>query len=277
MKVSVIMGIYNCEKTLKESLDSLLNQSYKSFEIILCDDGSKDNTLQIAKDYLEKYPEKIRLIQNETNKGLAYSLNRCIDISNGEYIARMDADDISYENRLEKQMNYLESHPECALVGSHVFLFNDKGVWGIRKTKSDPLKKDFLFGSQFVHPTIIIKKAILNQVGNYTVSKATLRAEDYDLFMRLYAAGFRGHNLQEVLLNYREDATAFKRRAYKFRLDEAKVRYNGFKKMKLMPLGLLYVIKPLIVGLIPQRILTLLRHQGLDSNRADEATRPIVK
>ncbi|SIO17831.1 glycosyltransferase EpsE [Carnobacterium alterfunditum] len=276
MKISVIMGIYNCEKTLKESIDSLLNQSYKSFEIILCDDGSKDTTLQIAKDYVKKYPQKIRLIQNETNNGLAYSLNRCIDISKGEYIARMDADDVSYKNRLEKQISYLESHPECALVGSQVFLFNDNGIWGVRKAKSDPLKKDFLFGSQFVHPTIIIKKTILNQIGNYTVSKATLRAEDYDLFMRVYAAGFRGHNLQDVLLNYREDNATFKRRAYNYRLDEAKVRYNGFKKMKLMPLGLLYVLKPLIVGLIPQAVLTLLRHQGLEKNSVDKKTHPTI-
>lgn len=276
MKVSVVMGIYNCEKTLKESMDSLLNQTYKSFEIILCEDGSKDNTLQIAKEYAQKYPQKVRLIQNKTNKGLAYSLNRCIEISTGEYIARMDADDIAYKDRLEKQMSYLESHPEYALVGSQAFLFNEDGIWGVRKTKNDPLKKDFLFGSQFIHPTIIIKKEILNQVGNYTVSKATLRAEDYDLFMRLYAAGFVGHNLEEILLNYREDTTTFKRRAYKYRLDEAKVRYEGFKKMKLMPIGFPYVLKPLIVGLIPQKVLTHLRHQDLESNRFDETTRPSI-
>lgn len=276
MKVSVVMGIYNCEKTLKESMDSLLNQTYDSFEIIICEDGSKDNTLQIAKDYVKKYPKKIRLIQNETNRGLAYSLNKCIEVSTGEYIARMDADDIAYKDRLEKQMNYLETHPDCALVGSQAFLFNEEGIWGVRKTKRDPLKKDFLFGSQFIHPTIIIKKEILNQVGNYTVSKATLRAEDYDLFMRLYAAGFVGHNLEEILLNYREDTTTFKRRAYKYRLDEAKVRYEGFKKMKLMPIGFPYVLKPLIVGLIPQKVLTHLRHQDLESNRFDETTRPSI-
>lgn len=276
MKVSVVMGIYNCEKTLKESLDSLLNQTYESFEIILCEDGSRDNTLKIAKDYVKNYPRKVRLIQNTTNKGLAYSLNRCIEISKGEYIARMDADDISYKDRFEKQMHYLETHSEYALVGSQVFLFNDDGIWGVRKTKNDPLKKDFLFGSQFIHPTIIIKKDVLNQVGNYTVSKATLRAEDYDLFMRLYAAGFKGHNMQDILLNYREDSATFKKRAYKYRFGEAKVRYNGFKTMNLMPLGLIYVLKPLIVGLIPQKILTHLRHQELDSNLFDETTHPTV-
>lgn len=277
MKISVVMGIYNCEKTLKESIDSLLNQSYESFEIILCEDGSKDNTLRIAKDYVEKYPEKIRLLQNETNKGLAYSLNRGINISNGEYIARMDADDISHKDRLEKQMNYLESHPECALVGSQVFLFNGKGIWGVRKSKIDPQKKDFLFGPQFIHPTIIIKKEILNQIGNYTVSKATLRAEDYELFMRLYAAGFTGHNLEDILLYCREDDATFKRRAYKFRLDEAKVRYDGFKSMKLLPLGFFYVLKPLIVGLIPQKVLTLLRHQVLESDQIDETPPQLYK
>ena len=136
--------------------------------------------------------------------------------------------------------------------------------------------KDFLFGSQFIHPTIIIKKAILNQIGNYAVSKATLRAEDYDLFMRLYAAGYEGHNMQDILLNYREDGTTFKKRAFKYRLDEAKVRYDGFKKMKLLPLGLLYVLKPLIVGLIPQKVLMLFRHESLESNQFDETNHPTV-
>lgn len=159
MKVSVVMGIYNCEKTLKESLDSLLNQTYESFEIILCEDGSKDNTLKVAKEYVKNYPQKVRLIQNTTNKGLAYSLNRCIEISKGEYIARMDADDISYKNRLEKQMHYLETHPEYALVGSQVFLFNDGGIWGVRKTKNDPLKKIFsLDHSSFILPLLLKKR-----------------------------------------------------------------------------------------------------------------------
>lgn len=276
MKISVVMGIYNCEKTLKESIDSLLNQTFESFEIVLCDDGSKDGTLKIAKEYVMKYPQKVRLIQNTKNRGLAYSLNRCIETAKGEYIARMDADDISRKDRLKKQMDYLENHPECVLVGSQAFLFNEDGVWGVRKTKRYPQKKDFLFGSQFIHPTIIIKKEVLNQVGNYTVSKATLRAEDYDLFMRLYAAGFVGHNMQDILLNYREDKETFRKRVYKYRFGEARVRYNGFKKMKLMPLGLIYVFKPLIVGLIPQKVLTLLRHQNLDSNQFDDTIHPTI-
>lgn len=104
-----------------------------------------------------------------------------------------------------------------------------------------------------------MRKDILDKVNNYRVEKITRRAEDYDLFMRIYANGYKGYNMQEFLYQFREDHDAYKRRAYKYRIDDVQIRYRGFKMLGLMPVGLLYVIKPLIVGLIPQVILSKMR------------------
>lgn len=261
MKVSIIIGLYNSENTIKESIDSILNQTYKNFEIIICDDGSSDNTLNIAKKYLKEYPEKIKLLMNFENKGLAYSLNKCIEVSQGEYIARMDADDIARNDRLEKQVAFLDNNIDYAMVGSSVNLIDDKSnIWGERQMKKKPKSKDFLFFSQFIHPTIMMRKKILIEVGSYTVSKKTLRAEDYELFMRMYSFNYKGYNIPENLLLYRESVITYKKRMYKYRLDEAKVRYEGFKRLGLFPLGYLYVLKPLVVGLVPQMILKSVRN-----------------
>ena len=103
-KVSIIMGIYNCQDTLPEAIDSILEQTYTNWELILCDDCSTDNTYSIAEQYKNKYPEKIILIRNSENKKLAFTLNHCLEYATGEYVARMDGDDISAPNRFEKQL-----------------------------------------------------------------------------------------------------------------------------------------------------------------------------
>lgn len=261
VKVSVIMGIYQCEETLKESLDSLIKQTFQDFEIILCDDKSSDRTYNVAKNYADKYPDKIVLLRNHLNKGLAHSLNRCLDHAQGKYIARMDADDRSVETRIEEQLNFLDRHPYFAMVGSTALLFNEESVWGYRKVAEFPTKHDFLFGSPFIHPTIIIRRTILKELGGYKVGKNTMRAEDYDLFIRLYIQGYKGYNIQTPLLYYRENIKTFKRRSYTYRFNEARIRYNGFKQLELFPLGYLYVLKPLIVGLLPQSLLMIFRSE----------------
>lgn len=261
MKVSVVMGVYNSEGTLKESFDSLINQTFQDFEIIVCNDGSKDRTLEILQSYKEVLQDRLTIIVNTTNKGLAYSLNKCLEEAKGEYIARMDGDDIAVRNRFEHQVKYLDDYPKIDMIGCNVLLFDEKGIWGTRTSNKYPKKRDFLKTSQFIHPTIIIRKKVLVNLNGYNAEKTTLRAEDYDLFMKFYAEGFRGMNLQQTLLMYREDSATFKRRSYFNRLDEMKIRYRGFKRMGLLPFGLPYVIKPLIVGLIPQNILKVLRRE----------------
>ena len=107
-KISVIMGIYNCASTLKEAIECIINQTFLDWELIMCDDGSTDNTIKVAQKYVEKYPEKIFLLVNKENRGLNYTLNRCLSIAKGIYIARMDGDDLCSPNRFQREVDILE-------------------------------------------------------------------------------------------------------------------------------------------------------------------------
>ena len=108
-RISVIMGIYNCASTLREALDSLINQSYQDFEVIMCDDGSTDNTYAVAKEYCNLYPGKFILLSNDHNLGLNKTLNKCLQYAKGDYIARMDGDDISLPNRFKQEIEFLDT------------------------------------------------------------------------------------------------------------------------------------------------------------------------
>ena len=105
-KISILMGIYNCAKTLPEAVDSILAQTYPNWELILCDDGSSDDTYAVAEGYRQQYPENIILLKNGRNMGLNHTLNHCLQHATGEYIARMDGDDISLPERFEKELNF---------------------------------------------------------------------------------------------------------------------------------------------------------------------------
>lgn len=142
-KISVIMGIYNCAETLKEALDCILNQSYTNWEVIMCDDCSRDNTVEVAEKYVKKYPEKFILLKNLENYGLNYTLNKCLKVATGDYIARMDGDDLCAENRFQKEVEVLEENPEIAIVSTDMLFFDENGVWGKTNTKKILQKRIF--------------------------------------------------------------------------------------------------------------------------------------
>lgn len=263
--VSVIMGVYNCCSRLdlaKAALESICNQTYKDIEIIICDDGSTDNTLYEIKQITKNY-DNIKLIHNDDNNGLGYALNCCLKYATGKYIARMDIDDVSTNNRFEVQLNYLESHDEISFVGCNVDLARNGKIWGQRIFKEYPEKKDFLFGNQVTHATIMIRKDDLISVGGYKSNWYSIRNEDYDLLMRLYAKGYKAHNIQEKMYVITEDDTSYSRRKYRYRFGEVVVRLKGFFAMGLLPRGIVYVFKPLIIGFIPQKILEKMRKESL--------------
>lgn len=261
-KVSVIMGVYNVKKQemAEQALQSVLKQTFKDFELIICDDGSDNKTADIIKQIIS-HDKRVKIIQNDRNRGLAYSLNHCLQYATGEYIARMDIDDISYPDRFEKQIEFMDSHPEYAFCGTWADLFEGDNIWGTRKRPEFPQKEDFLFGPKVIHATIFIRKDVLDAVNGYCVRWDTARAEDYELFMRLYSLNYKAYNIQKALYQIREDKDAYKRRTYKYRIQEAHVRMTGFKQLKLYPKAIIYVVKPLIVGLIPQIILKKLRRE----------------
>ena len=145
-RVSVLMGIYNCASTLQEALNSLYAQTYQDFEIILCDDGSKDNTYELALEN-QKQHNNIVLLKNPHNMGLNQTLNNCLAVAKGEYIARMDGDDISLPSRFEKQVKFLDEHPEYAVVSAPMIYFDENGEFRRGKGKGEIVDRDFVHGS----------------------------------------------------------------------------------------------------------------------------------
>lgn len=253
-KVSIIMGIYNCEKTLDDAINSILNQTYNNWELIMCDDGSTDNTYQIAYQYAES-DKRIKLIKNEKNLGLAKTLNKCLEISTGEYIMRHDGDDIMVKDRIEKQVKFMNDY-NCDACGSGAYLFDEKGVWGIRQPPMFPTRKCMVMSAPFIHPTVIMKKEILLQVGGYSDNELTRqRHEDYDLWIKFFENHFVLRNIQEPLIYYREDRNAYNRRKKKFRITETKARLDACKRLDIPYSQRILALKPLIAMMIPNSIM----------------------
>lgn len=251
-KISILMGIYNCAATLPEAIDSILAQTYTNWELIMCDDGSKDNTIEVAMEYVAGYSDKIKLLKNEKNMGLNFTLNKCLEHATGEYIARMDGDDSCSCLRFEKEIEYLEDHLEYSLVSCHMELYDESGVFGVVKYKENPELKDFLKASQFCHAGCMIRAEVLRALGGYTVSDKFLRVEDYELWVRLYLAGYRGYNLQEVLYSMRDDRNAFKRRTFKSRVNESRVIKKICKEGKLDLFNYYYILIPILKWFMPR-------------------------
>ena len=266
-KVSVIMGIYNTptKEKLETSLNSILNQTFKDFELIICDDGSTNDCIKWVRQICGK-DKRVKIIANDKNRGLAYTLNHCLKEAKGEYIARMDDDDESHLDRFEKQVSFLDNNKDIDLVASNMNLFDEKGIWGFRKYKEYVAARDFLYRVAVAHPTIMARAEAYKKVSGYRDLPKTLRVEDYDCFMRMFAKGIKMYNFQEPLFNYREDSFGAKKKKYKYRFNEMWVRYHGFKKLGILKLTTLhYVIKPLIAGLIPQSIIK--KSQKIKNNK----------
>lgn len=257
--VSIIMGIFNCENTLKDSIESILNQTYTSWELIMCDDGSTDNTYNIANEYKKQYKDKIVLLKNSQNKGLSYTLNRCLNNSQGIYIARQDGDDISAADKIEKQVQFLEENIDYAFVSCGMVLFDEKGKWGRTFPVKKPEKNDFVKGTPFPHAACIIRKEAIMNVHGYRDIHKTIRVEDYDLWFRLYEKGYKGYNFSETLYWTRDDRNARARRKYIYRINEARVKYEGFKRLRIPKTKYVFIIKPLLIGLIPAKLYSFLR------------------
>jgi len=261
--VSVIMGIYNCENTLPEAIQSIVNQTRTDWELIMCDDGSKDDTLKIALDYKQKYSDKIVVLKNDKNLGLNATLNKCLRVAKGKYIARMDGDDICAPNRFEEEISVLEREKDISIVSTDMAFFDETGIWGKISHPEYPEKEDFLSGSPFCHAPCMVKKEAYFAVGGYSVDTKLLRVEDYHLWLKMYKAGFKGKNIHKVLYSMRDDQAAYKRRKFKFRINEAYVKFLIVKELRLPVWGYVCVLRPILVGLLPTVLYDFLHKRNL--------------
>ena len=258
VRISVLMGIYNCEQTLREALDSLLAQTCQDFKVIMCDDGSKDGTMEIASSYVRRYPEKFLLIQNEKNMGLNFTLNHCLEYADTEYCARMDGDDVSLPHRFQEEIDFLDAHKEYAIVSGPMIYFDEQGEFRRGKGRGMVSPIDFIHGSPFCHAPCMVRTEAYKAVGGYTVDKKLLRVEDYHLGFKMYKAGFRGYMLKEPVYAMRDDRNATSRRTYSKRINVSRVMSWGFRQLKLPVWTQIYALRPLIVGLLPMSIYTYL-------------------
>ncbi|PST65933.1 glycosyltransferase family 2 protein [Shewanella algae] len=221
-EVSVVLPVFNAENFIGEAINSILNQSFNNFELIIINDGSSDNSLQV----LEKYTSDPRVrIVNQKNKGLVYSLNIAISMARGKYIARMDADDICLPNRLEEQVKYIKKY-NLDVVGSWVQVFDDSGYFEILSFPEKEIdnKYTLLFKSSLAHPSVLIKK----QVFDLVCYRDDELCEDYDLWCQCILNDMKIGNVPKILLNYRRhdnQITTRKEKALFESLDRVRLNY----------------------------------------------------
>jgi glycosyltransferase involved in cell wall biosynthesis len=194
------MPVYNGERFLRPAIESILCQTFKDFEFIIVDDGSTDSSVTIIRSYSD---ERIRLLQNTRNLGITRTLNTGLGVSGGEYICRMDADDISLPQRLQIQIDFMDSHRKIALAGSNVILIDFAGENRGREdhpTQPNLIKRRIFVHNPFAHSSVIIRSSVLKESGYY--DPQFLHNEDYDLWLRL-AAKYQLANIEEPLLKRR--------------------------------------------------------------------------
>lgn len=247
------MGVFyqnNDITALKRSVDSILNQTYRNFELLICDDGSCDEVIHYL-DAVAEWDSRIHLIREKKLFTLPCKLNACLQIARGELIARMDDDDYSHPNRFETQVKYLAEHPEIGFVGCCVNLICNEHKVGIRSLPKFPTVQDFYMVQPYIHPTVIFRTQPVRQVGGYSLEKTCILCEDYDLFLRLYQQGYGGANIQEILFDYTIPETGKGKRKMRHRWNESVTRFRRFRDLGILPRALPYVVKPVLVGLIP--------------------------
>jgi len=219
-QVSVLLPVYNAQDYLRESIDSILNQSFTDFELIIINDGSTDRSKEMIDSYTDP---RIRLIDQD-NAGLPVSLNRAIAIAKGQYLARQDADDVSLPNRLAEQVEFMESNPSCGLLGTWAQILEvntptDREL--NHPCDNGEIQIKLMFYNCFVHSSVMIRKDSLNVAGIYPEDPAKFPPEDYDLWLRI-AKNFQVANLPKVLLQYRELPSSISRQ--KLDLMQARAR-----------------------------------------------------
>ena len=214
--VSVMMPVYNGSKYIREAIDSVISQTHENWELIIVDDCSQDNTVEIIKRYTDP---RIILLQNKTNSRTAVSLNKAIDKAKGKYLARMDQDDINYPNRFMKQVEFLDANPECGVCGTHIRDFgeNIEESYPSFPLTHEELQLRNLYCSALVHPTVMIRKSVLDE---HDISyREGVIAEDYSLWIKLLLVT-KAANLKDVLMHHRIHGSSITKTLYKTIMDQ---------------------------------------------------------
>ena len=210
--VSVVIPLYNCAPFLREAIDSLLAQTFTDFELICINDGSTDDTEAVIKSYNDR---RVRYFKNDVNRGLVYTINKGIELSTGELIARMDGDDWCYPERFERQVNFFKQNPEAKVLAATIELMDENGqfigYWDDEKTATTPaeIRRKLPKDNCIAHPTVMARSAIFRQ---FKYDARQKQAEDYDLWIRIAAAGISINKLEQPLVKHRIVRNSFTRK-----------------------------------------------------------------
>ncbi len=228
--VAVITSVYNGEKHLGEAIESVLAQTFSDFEYIIVDDASTDGTWNILQFFAEK-DSRLRIFRNQQNRERAFSRNKAIEEARAELIAVFDADDVCLPDRLEKQVSFMEGHPEVSVYGGFYFIL-ESGQLIPQYTSNEKIRAALPFANSLTHSAIIYRKSAVQRVGGYTCESVPV--EDYDLWSRLsYEQDIIFANLTEPVMYYRTDES---RKGYQ---DPQKPDYTlHIRKRSLLKLGL---------------------------------------
>ena len=212
MKISVVMPTYNAARFLRTAVESILNQTFSDFEFIIVDDASSDGTREILSSYKD---ERIRIVDGPRS-GIVAALNRGLDLARGEYVARMDADDISFPDRFAKQVDFLDSHPDVGVCGTLVRDILEDGTSCLGYFSSDRFtqmnEKPGIFNQIFYdpiicHPTVMFRASILKKYG-FRYNEDLKNTEDQELWARMLRYGIVFYNIQEALFSYRHTSSS---------------------------------------------------------------------
>ncbi|MEK7604921.1 MAG: glycosyltransferase [Patescibacteria group bacterium] len=288
--VSVVMPVYNAGDFLVPAIESILNQTYANFELILINDASTDKSLITLKKYLKKNPSKIKLInlKNNLNAGGDACANMGLALAQGKYIARMDADDISHPERLEKQVAFLETHPDVFLVGSNALVINKNGI--VIGEKTEPLStkaiyKGYMTFHPLIHPTTMFHRVFKGETFRYDIRYNA--NNDYYTFFKLLCQGRKFVNLEDKLLFYRIHGKndTFVHMKGKF-LNTLRIRVKMCLRFGYRPTLkaiILTMIQGGVIFVLPDRLITELyyvskgiKKLSFPTLRRGESTAPVV-
>lgn len=206
--ISIVLPAYNCSRYIASTIESLLNQTFGDFELVIINDGSKDDTEAIVRSFTDK---RIVYKANSNNCGLVYTLNKGVEVASAGMIARMDADDLAHEQRLEKQYQWLTDHPKTAVVGCTIALIDgegsSQGTWPLdqRTTTGKAIRKVMPWENCLAHPSVMMRKEVATK---YRYNPRQLQTEDYDIWLRMLADGLIIEKVPENLLHYRVHTTS---------------------------------------------------------------------
>ncbi|MFC5711449.1 glycosyltransferase [Thalassorhabdus alkalitolerans] len=252
-QVTVLMSVYNEKSHLDESIKSILNQSFSDFEFLIIDDCSNDGSNKIIEEYAKK-DKRIKLVRNNTNRGLSYNLAEGVDLASAPWIARMDADDIAFQNRLSTQINFIKQNPDIDVVGSFVIDIDKSGnEIELRKVPTTHSKiAKLIWTCPFIHPTVLFRKDAIIRAGSY--NRRLRRRQDYDLWFRCHAEKLKFHNLEKPLLYYRSTDDYYKKNNFKVQLQQVKMGFSGARMVNASPMAYLGITIAFSKGILPYRI-----------------------